>query len=56
MIQIDGTCRQVFIKFTDLHFVQDIPNATNGETVYKHTMGEISPVKLMIAGMGQRRI
>ena len=56
MIQIDGTRRQVFIKFTDFHFVQDILNATNGETVYKHTTGEISPVKLMVAGMGPRRI
>jgi len=55
-IQIDGTRRQVFIKFTDFHFVQDILNATNGETVYKHTTGEISPVKLMVAGMGPRRI
>jgi hypothetical protein len=56
MIQIDGTRRQVFIKFTELHFVHDILNATNGETVYKHTTGEISPVRLMIAGMGTKRI
>jgi hypothetical protein len=56
MIQIDGTRRQVFIKFTDFHFVQDILNATNGETAYKHATGEISPVRLMIVGMGPRRI
>jgi hypothetical protein len=56
IIQIDGTRRQVFIKFTDLHFVQDIQNATNGETVYKHSTGEIYPVRLMFAGMGTRRI
>jgi hypothetical protein len=56
MIQTDGTRRQVFIKFTDLPFVQDILNATNGETVYKHGKGEISRVQLMIAGMGIRRI
>jgi hypothetical protein len=56
IIQIDGTRRQVFIKFTDLHFVQDILNVTNGETVYKHTMGEIFPVRLMIAGMLTGRI
>jgi len=54
VIQIDGTCSQVFIKNTDLHFVR-ILNAPNGETVYKHTTGEISPVQLMIAGMGTRR-
>jgi hypothetical protein len=56
MIQIDGTCRQVFVKFTDPHFVQGILNATNGEIVYKHSTGEISPVRLMFAGMGTRRI
>ena len=49
MIQIDGTRRQVFIKFTDLHLVQDILNAINGETVYNHATGEISPVRLMFA-------
>jgi hypothetical protein len=56
MIQIEGTRRQVFIKFTDFHFVQDILNTANGETVYKHTTGEISPVRLMIAGMGTTRV
>jgi hypothetical protein len=56
MIQIDGIRRQIFIKFTDLHFVHDILNATNGENLYKHTTGEISPVRLMIAGMGTKRI
>jgi hypothetical protein len=56
MIQIDGTSRQFFIKFTDLHFVHDIVNAINGETVYKHTTGEISPVRLVFAGMGTRRV
>jgi hypothetical protein len=56
MIQVDGIRRQILIKFTDLHFVNDIINATNGETIYKHTTGEIFPVRLMIAGMGTKRI
>jgi hypothetical protein len=56
MIQIDGICRQVFIKFTDLHFVHDIIYANNGETVYKHNTGENFPVRLMIAGMGTKGI
>jgi hypothetical protein len=55
-IQIDGTRRQVYIKFKDFHFVQDILDAIKGETVYKLATGEISPVRLMIAGMGLRRI
>jgi hypothetical protein len=56
MIQIDGTRRQVFIKFTEFNFLQDILNTTSGENVYKHATGEISPVRQTIAGMGQRRI
>jgi hypothetical protein len=56
MVQTDGTRRQIFIKFTELHFVHDILNATNGVTVCKHTTGEISPVRLMIAGMETKRI
>jgi hypothetical protein len=56
MIQIDGTRRQVFINFADSTFVRDILHTTNGTTEYKHTTGEISPVRLEIAGMGTRRI
>ena len=56
MIQIDGIRRQVYIKFIDLSSVHDILRATNGETVYKHVTGEISPVRLMEAGMGSKRI
>jgi hypothetical protein len=56
IIQIDGIRRQVFIKFTDLYFVQDTLNATNGETFYKYTTGEISTGRLMIAWMGTRSI
>jgi hypothetical protein len=56
MIQIDGIRRQVFIKFTDLHFVHDIIYVTNGETVYKHNTGENFPVRIMIAGMGTKGI
>jgi hypothetical protein len=56
MIQIEGAHRQVYIKFTELHFVQDILDTTHGETFYKHTKGEISPVKLMLVGMGPRLV
>ena len=56
MIQIDGIRRQVYIKFFDLSSVHDILSATNGETVYKHVTGEISPVKLVEAGMGSKRV
>jgi hypothetical protein len=56
MIQIDGIRRQVYIRFIDVSSVYDILRATNGETVYKHVTGEISPVRLMEAGMGSKRI
>ena len=55
-IQIDGTRRQVYIKFKEFQSVQDILHATKGETIYKYVTGEIAPVQLMIAGMGTRRI
>jgi len=55
-IQIDGTRRQVYIKFKEFQSVQDILDATKGETIYKYVTGEIAPVQLMIAGMGTRRI
>lgn len=44
MIQIDGTRRQVFIKFTESAFVTDILNTTNGIAEYIHITGEISPL------------
>jgi hypothetical protein len=56
MIQIDGIRRQVFIKFIDISTVHDILRVTNGETVYKHVTGEISPVRLIEAGMGPKRV
>jgi hypothetical protein len=56
MIQIDGTRRQVFIKFTESTFVTDILNTTNGIAEYKHMIEEISPVRLELAGMGTWRI
>jgi hypothetical protein len=56
MIQIDGKHRHVFIKFTDNTFVQDILTVTKGTKQYKHSTGEISTVRIKIAGMGTRRI
>jgi len=56
LIQIDGTRRQIFIKFTDFSSLQDMLTKTNGPTVYKQESGEICTVRIEIAGMVTRRV
>jgi hypothetical protein len=51
MIQIDGTRRQVFIKFIAPTFIDEILNETSRTSECKHTTGEISTVRLEAAGM-----
>jgi hypothetical protein len=46
MVQIVGTRRQVYIKFTDFQYVQDLLHSTTGQSEYKHDNGEISQVKI----------
>jgi hypothetical protein len=56
MIQIDGPRRQVFIKFVDLQYVQEILQTTKVQSEYKHSKGEISLVRIEVAGMVARRL
>jgi hypothetical protein len=56
MIQIDGTRRQVFIKLYEPKIIDDLLMSTNGQFECKHMTGEISVVKLEMAGMGTRRV
>ena len=56
MVQIDGTRRRVYINFTDISYVIDMLQTTNGTTLCKRASGEISSVRLKIAGMGTRRL
>jgi len=56
MINIDGPKRQVFIKFAELMYAQEVLNATNGKAEYKHMSGEISVFRVDVAGMGTKRV
>ena len=41
MVQIDGLRRQVYIKFTDFQYLQDLLHSTTSQSEYKHDNGEI---------------
>lgn len=56
MIQIDGPRRRVYIKFVSADRMQSILQDIEGQQKYKHDNGEISIVKVELAGMGVRRV
>jgi hypothetical protein len=56
MIQIDGLRRQVIISFVDLHYVQEVLQTAKDQSEYKHSNGEISLVRIDVAGMGTKRV
>ena len=56
MIQVDGPCRQVYIKFVTSEKMQTVLQSTAGKLEFQHETGEISIVHVEIAGMGLRKI
>ena len=56
LIQIDGPRRRVYIKFVSADRMQSILQDIKGQQEYKHDNGEISIVKVELAGMGVRRV
>ena len=56
MVQIDGRRSQVYIKFTDFQYLQDLLHSTTGQSEYKHDNGEISQIEIEMAGMGTSRV
>ena len=47
---------QVFIKFVEIQYAHDILQTTQGTDEYKHTSGEVSIVRIEMAGRGTKRV
>jgi len=56
MIQVDGPRRRVYIKYVSAKRMQSILQNIKRQQEYKHDKGEISIVKVELAGMGVRRV
>ena len=56
MTQIEGAKRQVYIKMSTTEYAKEIIQTTEGNVTYKHDNGEMSIIRLELAGMGTRRI
>lgn len=56
MIQIDSTKRHVYLKLRDDNMTQHIIQMTAGQLKYKHPNGEVSNVKIEMAGTQTTRV
>ena len=55
MIQIDGPQRRVYIKFVNTDRMVAVLQMVKGQLQYHHENGELSLVKVEIAGLGIKR-
>ena len=53
---MDGPRRRVYIKFVTSEKIQTVLRSTAGQLEFQHETGEISIVRVDIAGMGLRKI
>jgi len=56
LIKVDGPRRRVYIKLSNEDRMKEMLRYTNRTCEYKHDKGEISQVRVEIAGMGTKRI
>ena len=56
MIQIDGPQRRVYIKFVNIYRMMDVLQMVKGQLEYHHENGELSVVKVEVAGLGRKRV
>jgi hypothetical protein len=55
-IQVDGPRRRVYIKFTRENRVKESLQDTKVLLAFRHDNGELSQVRLELAGMGTKKI
>jgi len=56
IIPVDGPKRCVYIKITNEDRLKEVLKYTNGLCEYKHENGEISQVRVEVAGMGTKKL
>jgi len=56
VIQIDGPLRKVYVKFISSESMMRVLQPIQGDINFHHVNGEISKVKIDIAGVGIRRV
>jgi hypothetical protein len=56
MVQVDGTKRQVFIKFREYTKMHDILQSLQGGATIRHSNGEITSVRIEAAGLGIKKV